>query len=413
MGRAGVGEQQKTMGQRITKGIFFAASAAVIVYLAVQSFAIFHHPYKTETAIAYKMADSVQLTGVALFDAQDVPGGGNLGYLVSDGERVTGGTVIAEYYTDSNQALLRERLDQISRSIELLTKSQNSSGNELSVLTSQTEQALYNLLGHLDNAQYSGMAEAQETFLLAQNRLQISTGQADNFDAVITGMQAERDAIREQLGTLETIEAQTNGYFVCAELAPQIQPDAQALEEADPPALQAMLEQGFPKYEGQRVGRIVSGFSWLFYAACPLDTAARFEEGSSVSISVPGKQSEPLSALVKEVLMDEETGLAKVVLECRTINAAVLRLGVETVRVDLKTYEGIRIDRKALHIVDGQRGVYVKYGNLQRFLKITTLYENENYILVPADGAVGSNNEVRLYDEIIVEGTNLRDGRLI
>ena len=111
--------------------------------------------------------------------------------------------------------------------------------------------------------------------------------------------------------------------------------------------------------------------------------------------------------------MDEETGLAKVVLECRTINAAVLRLGVETVRVDLKTYEGIRIDRKALHIVDGQRGVYVKYGNLQRFLKITTLYENENYILVPADGAVGSNNEVRLYDEIIVEGTNLRDGRLI
>ena len=63
--------------------------------------------------------------------------------------------------------------------------------------------------------------------------------------------------------------------------------------------------------------------------------------------------------------------------------------------------------------MDGQRGVYVKYGNLQRFLKITTLYENENYILVPADGAVGSNNEVRLYDEIIVEGTNLRDGRLI
>ena len=85
----------------------------------------------------------------------------------------------------------------------------------------------------------------------------------------------------------------------------------------------------------------------------------------------------------------------------------------ETVQVDLKTYEGIRIDKAALHIVNGQRGVYVKYGNLQRFLKITTLYENDSYILVPEDGKLGSANEVRLYDEIIVQGTNLQDGKLL
>lgn len=78
-----------------------------------------------------------------------------------------------------------------------------------------------------------------------------------------------------------------------------------------------------------------------------------------------------------------------------------------------KTYEGIRIDKAALHIVNGQRGVYVKYGNLQRFLKITTLYENDSYILVPEDGKLGSANEVRLYDEIIVQGTNLEDGKLL
>lgn len=82
-------------------------------------------------------------------------------------------------------------------------------------------------------------------------------------------------------------------------------------------------------------------------------------------------------------------------------------------QVDLKTYEGIRIDKAALHIVNGQRGVYVKYGNLQRFLKITTLYENDSYILVPEDGKLGSANEVRLYDEIIVQGTNLEDGKLL
>ena len=63
--------------------------------------------------------------------------------------------------------------------------------------------------------------------------------------------------------------------------------------------------------------------------------------------------------------------------------------------------------------MEGNRGVYVKYGNLQRFLKITILYEDENYILIPADGQLGTDNEVRLYDEIIVQGKNLQDGKLI
>ena len=132
-----------------------------------------------------------------------------------------------------------------------------------------------------------------------------------------------------------------------------------------------------------------------------------------MGISIPGKQNTPLSATVRELTPDKETGLAKLVLECQTVNADILALGIETARIDLKTYEGIRLDKAALHIVEGNRGVYVKYGNLQKFLKITILYEDENYILIPADGKLGTDNEVRLYDEIIVQGKNLQDGRLI
>ena len=100
-------------------------------------------------------------------------------------------------------------------------------------------------------------------------------------------------------------------------------------------------------------------------------------------------------------------------IKCGSVNADVLTLGQEEAQIDLATYTGIRISRSALHIVDGSNGVYVKAGNLQRFRKITILYENEDYILVPEDGAVGTDNEVRLYDEIIVEGTNLQDGSLM
>lgn len=406
-------QSKRPMAARVLRGVGIALLAAVSLYVVVQFFVIFDQSYKTETAIAYTMADSVTLEGVAAFDTVTVEGTGNLGYLVADGERVTNGTVVAECYTDDTQGLLRERLDRLGRSIDLLSKSQSSTGTDLSVLTNQTKQALYNLLDKLDTAQYSGITEAEDDFLMAQNRLQVSTGQTGDFSATIAALQTEYDEISAQLGQLQTITATTNGYFSSTEAAPLIQVDRQALQDATPAELQTMLQEGFPAADTQRAGQIATGFSWEFYAVCDLETAARFDGVTSVKISVPGKQNIPLAATVQQVTQDEENGVAKVVLECQTINAEILSFGQETAQIDLKTYEGIRIDKSALHIVNGARGVYVKYGNLQRFLKITTLYEDENYILIPPDGKIGTDNEVRLYDEIIVEGTNLQDGKLL
>ena len=406
-------QPNRTAAKKIFHVVGLLALALVSVYIIAQCFVIFHRSYKTETAIKYTLAESITLDGVVAFDSVDVAGSGDLGYLVQDGERVTNGTVVAEVYTDDSQGLQRERLDRLERTITLLTKSQNSTGSDLSVLTNQTKQALYNLLDKINTAQYSGITDAEDTFLLAQNRLQVSTGQTAGFADTIAALQVEYDSIKAQLDALQTITATTNGYFSSTAASPAIAADRQALDDADPATLQKTLADGFPAAATDRAGQITTGFSWKFYAVCDLDTAARFDNISSVKISVPGKQNTPLSAAVEEVTPDKDNGLAKIVLQCQTINAEVLSFGQETAQIDLKTYEGIRIDKEALHIVDGQRGVYVKYGNLQRFLKITTLYENDSYILIPENGKIGTDNEVRLYDEIIVQGTNLQDGKLL
>ena len=406
-------QPNRTAAKKIFHVVGLLALALVSVYIIAQCFVIFRRSYKTETAIKYTLAESITLDGVVAFDSVDVAGSGDLGYLVQDGERVTNGTIVAEVYTDDSQGLQRERLDRLERTITLLTKSQNSTGSDLSVLTNQTKQALYNLLDKINTAQYSGITDAEDTFLLAQNRLQVSTGQTAGFADTIAALQVEYDSIKAQLDALQTITATTNGYFSSTAASPAIAADRQALDDADPATLQKMLTDGFPAAATDRAGQITTGFSWKFYAVCDLDTAARFDNISSVKISVPGKQNTPLSATVEEVAPDKDNGLAKIVLQCQTINAEVLSFGQETAQIDLKTYEGIRIDKEALHIVDGERGVYVKYGNLQRFLKITTLYENDSYILIPENGKIGTDNEVRLYDEIIVQGTNLQDGKLL
>lgn len=405
--------ERRRVGKNMAIALITAILIFAVLYVAVQLYAILHHTYKTETAIQATMSDSIKLTGAAVFDATPVSGSGDLGYLVENGERVTVGTVIAECYTAEGQDLEREALTNLDREISLLNKSQNSSGSDLSVLTTQTQSALYNLLDQLDRGAYGSIRTAEEDFLLAQNRLQISTGQSTGFESTIAQLQSERDAIAAQLDGLQNLVAEKNGYFVAADTAHLTTLSQETADNASVSDLSSMLGQDLTASTDNTAGWIVSGFSWRFYATCDLDTAARFDGLSTVKISVPGKQDDPLSATVLSVTEDEEAGLAKIVLECGTINSEVLTLGQETAQIDLHTYSGIRIDSKALHIVDGNNGVYVKVGNLQRFRKITILYQNEDYILVPEDGAVGTDNEVRLYDEVIVEGTNLQDGKLM
>lgn len=384
--------------------------ALAAVYIVLQLYAILGRTYQTETAISASMEDTVPLSGIAMFDAVPVSGGGSLGYLVEDGERVTEGTVLAEIYTDPAQSTQREELDRLDRIIDLLTKSENSVGSDLALLTAQTRTALLNLLDQLDTASYTGMSDAIDEFLLAQNRLQISTGQSSGFTATLADLQTQRDAAAAALEGLQTITADRNGYFISTAAALPLDLTEDTLKSDTAAALSERMQQEIPTTGSDLAGRIVTGFSWRFYGVCDLDTAARFDGVTSVKIRVPGKQDEALDATVTEVAADETAGLAKITLECRTINADVLRLGREDAEIVLNTYEGIRVSKRAMHIVDGERGVYVKYGSLQRFRRIVVLFEDENYLLLDPEA---EDNEVRLYDEIIVEGPNLQDGGLV
>ena len=409
--------QDRETRRRAAKRAAIALSVLLLilaaVYIIVQLYAILGRTYRTETAIAYTMEDTLELPGIAMFDSAGVPGGGSLGYLVEDGERVTEGTVLAEVYTDPAQGTRREELDRLDRQIDLLTKSENSVGSDLTLLTTQTQNALYDLLDQLDTAAYTGMRDAIDEFLLAQNRLQVSTGQSGGFDATIAALQAERDAAAAALQGLAEITADRNGYFISTDAAQPLALSEEELKNDTPAALNARLQQPLETTGADWAGRIVTGFSWRFYGVCTLAQADRFDGVTRVQIRVPGKQDEALDATVVEVLPDEESGLAKVTLECNTINANVLHFAQEEAEIVLATYEGIRVNKEALHIVDGERGVYVKYGSLQRFRRIEIEFEDESYLLLPADGAVGEASEVRLYDEIIVEGPNLQDGGLV
>ncbi len=383
------------------------------VYILVQLALVLDRPFSTETAIQYTLSDSLELDGVLCFEEQPVLGEGSLGYLVASGERVSAGTPVAEIYTDAAQGLARAQMESISRQIDLLSKSQNAAGTDLSAQQGDMQSAVYDILDRIDRQDYAGMEKDEEEYLLAANKLQIMTGQIGSFADQIALLQEQLAQQQALLGSPQAISAPAGGYFVAASDTAFLAADTETLAVQTPAELAAFLQQGAEQQPGGLAGKVVTSYSWHFYGLCTVQQSQKFAEGSKVNISFPGHADTPRPAIVESVQLDEGAGLARIVLSCEYMSADLLALGRQPAQVDFVSYEGLRVDARALHIVDGARGVYVKYGSLTRFRRITVLYENEDYILVPLGGKVGTDNELRMYDEVIVEGSDLRDGKLL
>ena len=418
-------------------GVLIAFLLLAAIYVVYQAAHILFPQNVYETALPAVISDTVEADGVLLFDESYVAGSGNLGYLAADGERVSAGTAVAEVYSNASQASLRLQLNQLNDQIDLLQKSQNTSALQLDTLLKERSSALYDLLDTLDDSDYEAVDDDANAYLLAQNKLWIATGDSANFTDQVTALTQQAQSVQAQLGNPTQITAPQTGYFVRASSSGRLNAGADDILAQAPAQLKAYLDSNPTLPLDGCAGKIVSGFTWRYVGVCSAEQGQKLlgQNGkplsSSVQIRFPGQTDRSFKAAVSEVTIDEEQGLARFVLTCNVINGDVLCLNHAAARISVGESTGLRIPASAVHYLkeDGTEaetqgenyipGVYVKYGNIARFCKIDPvdadhpLISEDDYILVLPKGTDGSVSQVRLYDEIIVSGQNLYDGKLL
>ena len=414
--------------------VFLLLATGYVIYQAGQ---VLFPPNTYETALLATVEDTVDAEGVLLFDESYVAGDGTLGYLVADGERVSAGTAVAEVYSDASQAALRQQLTQLGDQIDLLQKSQNTTSAQMETLRKDRSAALYNLMDSLDTADYEDTDAEKEDYLLAQNKLWVVTGEAANFTDQITALVQQSQSVQAQLGSPAQITAPQTGYFVRSSSSGRLNASADDILALNAQELQGYLQSDPVLALDGCAGKIVAGFTWRYVGVC---TAKQGEKllgqngkplSTAVEISFPGQVENSLKATVTEVEIDQDSGLARFVLSCNSINGDVLCLNRAAACISVGERSGLRVPAAAVHYLkeDGTEaqtqgenyipGVYVKLGNIARFCPIDPvdadhpLITDGDYILVLPEGTEGSVSKVRLYDEIIVSGQNLYDGKLL
>ena len=85
---------------------------------------------------------------------------------------------------------------------------------------------------------------------------------------------------------------------------------------------------------------------------------------------------------------------------------------IETVEVITKSCTGYKVPSEAIRFdSENNSGIYVLRGKIISFINTDIIYSSDDYVIISSEDEDGSG--VALYDEVIVKGKELEDGKVI
>lgn len=387
-------------------------------YVCIQMVFILSPNVSTATAIDHTMTDFTDIGGVVATRSTPIFGGGGgvVYYTVEPGQWVSADTPVAELYATQEAAEARAEIDRINMELQQLQTAQRttSEGVDANLYMQQMVNGIHDLRSVTDSLDYSNLNTAMEEVALANNKYQIATGQVENFQTRIDVLMARRAALQAQAVPTGSILMEKTGFFMPAAKYDRVPYDIEALQEATPEELASLLAAQPAYSEEGIVGYVVEEYKWFLFITVGADEVVKYVPGNSVHLMFPEWGSFSLPAKVEAVEQNEEMSAFKITISSEQVTPELLQLRAENARVVFRIESGLRIDRDALRIIDGQTGVYIKFGNNAYFRHIEILLEDEKYILISGTYKRGVN-EVQRFDEVIVDtgGMELYDGKIL
>ena len=434
--------EQRAATRRLTSRIFVGVSIALIlifiVFIFVTTNFMGSDSIVTETAYKTTVSDTISTTGFVIRDEEyiDNTTNGVLVYNVTDGDKVTANGVIATVYQNESDAVNFQRICEIEDEISELTTLNNISNSVnagLDSVNNQLDSKLVAFIEGVNKRDFNNISSNERDLLTAIYRKQIITGDQKNFDDNIAQLQEEKTQLESSTGeSIGEIRTENSGYFSSSIDGYEgvfTVDDLQELSYSDISEVKANEVD-----ESKYVGKIIKGVNW--YLACPVtaEQAVTITHNSSnVSVRIPYATTDLIPAKIVTVNQFSGEDKAIVILECNYMSSALSQIRNEAVEIELNTYEGLKVSKKALHddfvsqtVVDEDgtekteevkvQGVYVKYGRQLIFKQVFIIYSDEEYVIcseTPGDDLLVNGTTITLYDEVVIEGDDLYDGKLI
>ena len=368
----------------------------------------------TQTALNRTITRSISAEGFVLREESILTGGANGAVVprVENGSKVSAGDAVAEIFTSEAAAQSLLELDAVQAQIayyeDIASITTGSIYENKDSYNQNISNALFRMLGAVSKNELSLLSDDVQEFSASVTKKQLVVGGRVDVTAKLAALYDRRDTLNSYITSGQVLAADRAGYYVDLADGYENAADYSTVLNATPQTVEQLL-QAAPAQVSKNLGKLITQFNWYLLCSVDADEAKELEIGDKFKVSFSGFSGGPLlmELAAKNEGTDDKVAL---VLRNNLMNAEIASLRKENVKITLEEYTGYVVDKTALRTVDGEVGVYIQLGSLVKFRKVDIIYSDDSIALAAVNPA---NGYLRQFDEIITEGTDLYDGKII
>lgn len=395
---------------------------ATFVYLFHDAVRNNRDRYDTETADEVVEQEKLELKAFLVRDEEYInqKTTGTVVPLIKDGMRVASGDAVARVCASdedaANVSALLEAKESLARYQEI------SEQTELNALDmeklNKTIDASFTELVRTSNSgdffELSRNIEELENKLASKQILKDGT----------IDLTAKFNELNSKIQTLESknintsdVLAPLSGYYISNLDGYENAMDYNKISDLTVSEAEKLFEKKPGDVSGQ-MGKIVGSYKWYLVTVMDSKYSLLMSEGEKMKINMPYYGFKNVDVVVEKISTTQNDKVA-VAFSCNMMNETYANMRTEDIELVFKEYTGYKIKSSAIRREKDEKGkevdvVYILRGDIMNARVIDIIYDAGDYVIVSEESkATSGYRPIKRYDEVIVKGRNLSDGKSI
>ncbi|MCI7265470.1 MAG: hypothetical protein MR480_07475 [Eubacterium coprostanoligenes] len=386
----------------------------IVLFVVIQFYKVTHIELKTQTATISTVYDKVSSEALFIRDESVVeksPSGVTVACF-QDGDKINVNGNVAMQFSSSKAAANYSKYAELTKQIkyyQTLEAQTVGQSADLETINEDIEQKVINYADGLAKNRIGDTAEDLDSVLV---RRQLIIGEDVNLLSIIENLRDQRNNYQSYSKPDRYIKTDKSGVFSSYTDGYENLIDYSKVEETTIDGFKSALKAvDKTQNVSNNIGKLVTSYTWYVQTLVSADTVKNLENGDYVNIVLKDDTSKSFKA---EIVNGAEIALGQketlLVLKLNEMDADIAKLRKAEIEIRRNNYEGIKVPSEALHVLDGKKGVYVLIASQVKFREVNVIYSDDDYVLAEYDES--NEKSIHLYDKIITQGKDLKDGKV-
>lgn len=396
---------------------------------------------RTEAATYSTMTESLDVQGYFIRSETVINSTSDssvISYTVDDGEKIAKGDKVAELYKSASDAQSQAELTELESQLAVLKELQQNA-DSISVTPDVIDENIATYLFDMSMSKNVGDLSDSDDIInqivYNINERQLLTGKVESFNEKISELETKINSMKKSLGNKTAeISSPVAGYFTSELDGYENILDIENVDSIMPEDLEK-ADSAKKSGNNNAVGKVVSNVFW--YIACPItsEQAIKLNEykNNQMTVTMPFASVKDANITLISINRKDNQSDGVAIFRGTDMNSALASIRSGSVAINMNSYSGVSVPESAIHQdtvtittedKNGKEkeeskkvsGVYVQYGNELIFKEVVPLYSDNGFVICkqsPTDDEMFSDSTVKIYDQVVVEGVDLYDGKII